>query len=245
MQLRSTSRLVLALALGACLVVMIGCPKPKPPPVDDTPVDTGPHYDGPEPIVRGVNPGKAVEGDLVDLTVEGEYFRQGVVVYVGRSRAGNISLLDGETIRCTAPTSLSPGVYDIRVVNTDTSEADLIRAFEVERAADCSLQRVHFDYDRSELTGSAQGALEANASCIQDKGYSSVVIEGHADERGSTEYNLALGQRRADSVKKYLINLGVRANVLRTISYGEEKPLQGGDGEIIWSKNRRAELIAD
>jgi peptidoglycan-associated lipoprotein len=72
-----------------------------------------------------------------------------------------------------------------------------------------------------------------------------VTVEGHADERGSTEYNLALGQRRAESVKKYLINLGVRANVLRTISYGEEKPFQGGDGEIIWSKNRRAELIAE
>ncbi len=245
MQLSSPWRLVLALSAGACLLVMVGCPKPVPPPIDDTPVDTGPHYDGPEPIVRGIQPGRAAEGELVDLTIEGEYFRQGVVVYVGRSRAGNISLLDGETIRCTAPTSLSPGVYDIRVVNTDTSEDQLSRAFEVERAFDCSLQRVHFEYDRSELTSSSQKALEANAECIQQKGFRSVVVEGHADERGSTEYNMALGQRRADSVKKYLINLGVSGGVLRTISYGEEKPYQDGAGEVVWSKNRRAELIAD
>ncbi len=242
MQLSCPWRLVMAFTLG---LILVGCPKPVPPPVDDTPVDTGPHYDGPEPIIRGVSPTQAKEGELVDLTVEGEYFRQGVVVYVGRSRAGNISLLDGETIRCTAPTSLSAGVYDIRVVNTDTSEDEMSRAFEIERAFDCSLQRVHFEYDRSELGGSAQRALEENAECIQQKGYRSVVVEGHADERGSTEYNLALGQRRADSVKKYLINLGVNGGVLRTISYGEEKPITDGAGEVNWSKNRRAELIAE
>ena len=103
--------------------------------------------------------------------------------------------------------------------------------------------RVYFDYDKSELTSSARKALEDNARCIQEKGFTKVKIEGHADERGSTEYNLALGQRRADSVKKYLTNLGVSSSALRTISYGEEQPLENGAGEAIWSKNRRAELV--
>lgn len=243
MQLRCSWRSVLVLTTVAVLA-LAGCPKPKPPPVDDSRVDTGPHYDGPEPLVRSVAPDTATEGELVDLSVEGEYFRQGVEVYVGRTRAGNVSLPDGESIRCTAPTSLSPGVYDIRVVNTDTSEARLERAFRVERSADCALQRVYFDYDRSELSGESRSMLEANAECIQSKDFRSVTIEGHADERGETEYNMALGQRRADSVRKYLINLGVNGSVLKTISYGEEKPLQGGAGEVTWSKNRRAELIA-
>jgi len=227
----------------ALLVGLVGCPKPKPPPPEPEP--QGPVYDGPAPIVSSVRPASGKEGEIVDVTVEGQYFRGGAAVYVGRSRAGNVSVVDGETIRCTAPTGLSAGVYDVRVVNTDTTEDTLTRAFTVDRAFDCSLKRVNFDYDRADLTGSAQRALEANAECIQKKGFRSVRVEGHADERGSTEYNLALGQRRADSVKNYLVNLGVSSGVLRTISYGEEKPVQRGSGESSWAENRRAEVVAE
>ncbi len=234
---------VLLIASTLLLGALAGCPKPPPPPVE--PVDEGPHYDGPAPIIRGVTPEGGKEGEMVDLTVEGEYFRTGAVVFVGRSRASNINVMAAEVIKCTAPTGLSAGVYDVRVVNTDTTEDILSRAFTVEKSLDCTLQRVNFDYDRAELTRSAQRSLEANAECIQERGFRSVRVEGHADERGSTEYNIALGQRRADSVKKYLVNLGVSASVLRTISYGEESPVRTGSGEINWSENRRAELVAE
>jgi len=242
MQLKRVYRIATITLAALGLIALTACPKPVPPPIEEE--DTGPHYDGPEPIIRTVTPSSAKEGELVDLTVEGQYFRQGVEVYVGRTRASNTSLTDGETIRCTAP-KLGAGSYDVRVVNTDTSQATLTRAFRVDAAFDCSLVRVHFDYDRSELSSSSRKTLEDNARCIQEKGYSKVRIEGHADERGSTEYNLALGQRRADSVKKYLTNLGVGGGVLRTISYGEESPIENGAGEVVWSKNRRAELVSE
>ncbi len=232
-----------ALFVTTMMVGLAGCPKPPPPPPEV--VDQGPQYDGPAPIISSVRPSSGKEGEITDITVEGQYFRSGAVVYVGRKRASNASVVDGGTIRCTAPGGISAGVYDIRVVNTDTTEDTLARAFTVEQAYDCSLTRVNFDYDRAELTRSAQQALESNAECIQQKGYSNVRVEGHADERGSTEYNLALGQRRADSVKKYLVNLGVSSGVLRTITYGEEKPIRSGSGEVNWSENRRAELVAE
>ncbi len=242
MQSGSLGRRFLLLLIGISLLGLTACPKPPPPPVE-VEVDTGPHYDGPEPIIGSVSPSSAKEGELADLTVQGQYFRQGATVYVGRSRAGNVSLVDGETIRCTAPTSLSAGSYDVRVVNTDTSEASLTRSFRVEEAFDCSLVRVQFDYDTAELSGASRRTLEQNAECIQKKGFTKVRIEGHADERGSTEYNLALGERRAETVKKYLTNLGVSSSVLRTISYGEEKPLERGSSESNWAQNRRAEVV--
>lgn len=235
--------LSVALFVTTMLVGLVGCPKPPPPPPEV--VDQGPQYDGPAPIISSVRPGSGKEGEITDITVEGQYFRSGAVVYVGRKRGSNVSVVDGGTIRCTAPGGISAGVYDIRVVNTDTTEDTLARAFTVEQAYDCALTRVNFDYDRAELNRSAQKSLEDNAECIQQKGYSSVRVEGHADERGSTEYNLALGQRRADSVKKYLVNLGVSSSVLRTITYGEEKPIRGGSGEANWAENRRAELVAE
>jgi peptidoglycan-associated lipoprotein len=233
----------LSLIAGVALLNITACPKTPPPPEPEP--DLGPHYDGPEPIIRSVDPSSAKEGELVDLTIFGQYFRSGITAYVGRSRCGNTSLLDGETIRCTAPTGLSVGTHDVRVVNSDTSEATLARAFRVDEASNCSLQRIYFDYDKAELTSGARHSIEENAECIQKRGFGSVRIEGHADERGSTEYNLALGQRRADSVKKYMINLGVSASVLRTISYGEEKPAERGTGEASYAKNRRAEVVAE
>ncbi len=104
---------------------------------------------------------------------------------------------------------------------------------------------VFFDYDSAVLSAAAQDVLK-NKSLILGK-YSgvSVTIEGHCDERGTNEYNLALGERRAESAKNFLVSLGVNSSRLKTISYGEEKPLDAGHDESAWAKNRRAHFVTE
>ncbi|MBF0142517.1 MAG: peptidoglycan-associated lipoprotein Pal [Magnetococcales bacterium] len=102
--------------------------------------------------------------------------------------------------------------------------------------------RVHFAFDSSAVTGEAQGVLAANARWIKAKGSSEVVVEGHCDERGTREYNLALGQKRADAAKEVLVSQGVDASKIKTVSFGKERALVEGHDEFAWSKNRRAEL---
>ncbi len=106
----------------------------------------------------------------------------------------------------------------------------------------CSLDTVHFPFDSSRLTQEARNILQANADCIQQQDMS-VQIEGHCDERGTTEYNLGLGQRRANSVRDFLTTLGVPSNRISTTSYGDQRLLQscglGGD-ESCHQRNRRA-----
>jgi peptidoglycan-associated lipoprotein len=85
--------------------------------------------------------------------------------------------------------------------------------------------------------------LEGNAAWIKSNAKTTVQIEGHCDSRGTIEYNLALGERRAQAVKNYLVGLGVAADRLNVISYGEEKPLVPGDSEEAWTKNRRANFL--
>ncbi|RME15358.1 MAG: peptidoglycan-associated lipoprotein Pal [Bdellovibrio sp.] len=104
------------------------------------------------------------------------------------------------------------------------------------------LYTVHFEFDSSRLTPEAKRLLEKNAKWIKEKNVS-VQIEGHCDKRGSAEYNLALGQRRAEAVKNYLVSLGVPAKKLTTISYGKEKLLAYGDTEADHAKNRRANFV--
>ncbi len=102
------------------------------------------------------------------------------------------------------------------------------------------LHTVHFDYDSSTLSADARKTLSENAAWIKRNANTIVQIEGHCDSRGSVEYNLALGERRALSVKNYLVGLGVNADNLTVISFGEEKPIAIGDTEEAYAKNRRA-----
>lgn len=99
---------------------------------------------------------------------------------------------------------------------------------------------IHFDYDSSELTAAAKTLLKDKAAWLTENASASVTIEGHCDERGTTEYNLALGERRATTVKAYLVDLGIAAARMNTISYGEEKPVDTGKTELAYTMNRRA-----
>jgi peptidoglycan-associated lipoprotein len=105
------------------------------------------------------------------------------------------------------------------------------------------LASVHFDYDSSNLSSETRRQLAENGDWIKSHAGVTVQIEGHTDSRGSVEYNLALGERRAKSVKTYLSSLGVDAGRMTIISYGEEKPVDPSDSETAWAKNRRANFV--
>jgi peptidoglycan-associated lipoprotein len=106
-----------------------------------------------------------------------------------------------------------------------------------------SLNDAFFDFDQYNLTSEAKITLEANAREMKRVSSSSVTIEGHCDERGTKAYNLALGDKRANAAKDYLVSLGVTASRVTTISYGKERPFDSGHSESSWAKNRRAHFV--
>jgi peptidoglycan-associated lipoprotein len=108
---------------------------------------------------------------------------------------------------------------------------------------DSPLKPVFYELDSSELSADAQATLQANASVLKQYAAWQITIEGHCDERGSAEYNLALGERRALTARDYLVSLGVAASRVRTVSYGKEFPFDPGHDEGAWSKNRRAHFV--
>lgn len=105
------------------------------------------------------------------------------------------------------------------------------------------LRDIHFDYDSFELTDAARQTLQENAQWLKDNPQMRVEIEGHCDDRGTVEYNLALGAKRAAAAKSYLVALGIGRDRLTTISYGEELPLCHEETEACWSENRRAHFV--
>ncbi|MFO0691113.1 MAG: OmpA family protein [Myxococcota bacterium] len=108
-------------------------------------------------------------------------------------------------------------------------------------AGGASIAPIYFDLDKSDIKPQFESILESAAATLKSSG-GSAVIEGHCDERGSDEYNVALGERRAVAVRRYLYNLGVPVSQLSVVSYGEARPAVSGTGETAWSLNRRAEI---
>jgi len=141
------------------------------------------------------------------------------------------------------------------------SQADMSQQADVKPAADAGqdtmksetvpshmdlagMGNIYFDFDQFTLSAEARKTLADNAKYLKANSGTQVVVEGHCDERGSDEYNLALGESRALAAKNYLVSLGVSAKQLSVISYGEEKPAAMGSNEEAWAKNRRAEFKA-
>jgi len=104
---------------------------------------------------------------------------------------------------------------------------------------------IYFDFDKSTLTAAAQDNLLRKAQWLRENSDATVTIEGHCDERGTAEYNLALGDRRAESAKAFLVDLGIDPARLTTISYGEERPVDPRHTEEAWAKNRRDHFVVD
>ena len=105
------------------------------------------------------------------------------------------------------------------------------------------LKDIRFDYDKYEIRREDEEILRENAAFLKKNPKMKIQIEGHCDERGTAEYNLALGERRANSTKKYLVSLGITSDRISTISYGEERPLDPRSNEEAWAKNRRAHIV--
>lgn len=125
--------------------------------------------------------------------------------------------------------------------NTNTiTKTDVV---EPVKATIADLTRVYFEFDSYVLTGEARTTLQQNATVLRNAPYLKVQVDGHCDERGSDDYNLALGERRAQATVDYLVSLGVDGSQLTTNSYGEMMPLDPGHDESAWSKNRRAEFV--
>ena len=128
-----------------------------------------------------------------------------------------------ESVKPSALSSIKPGSGRDFVVNVGNS--------------------VFFDFDKSSLSSDARGQLEKQAAWLKRYGSVNVTVEGHADERGTREYNLALGERRANSAKDFLVAIGVSPNRIKVISFGKERPAALGHNEAAWSQNRRAVTV--
>lgn len=106
-------------------------------------------------------------------------------------------------------------------------------------------QDIHFEFDSDELSPMSRLLLKDKAEWLRENPRVTVTIEGHCDERGTTEYNLALGERRAVAVQKFFVNLGISDSRMTTVSWGEERPLDPAHNETAWAKNRRAHCVVD
>jgi peptidoglycan-associated lipoprotein len=116
------------------------------------------------------------------------------------------------------------------------------RAAEMESVRSMIAAKVYFDYDKDEIRDDAKATLDAKVGILNANTAVRLRIAGHTDSRGSDEYNLALGQRRAASVQRYLVGRGISASRFETVSFGKERPVAQGENEAAWSQNRRAEF---
>lgn len=134
-----------------------------------------------------------------------------------------------------------------RVESRDEPVASMPGEGDARMAGDRALaeirQPIYFAFDRSELEGPSRATLQRKADVLREWPGARVVVEGHADERGTVEYNLALGERRAQVARSYLIDLGIDGDRLTTVSYGEERPVGGGHNEASWKLDRRDEFV--
>jgi peptidoglycan-associated lipoprotein len=173
-------------------------------------------------------------------------FTFGMTIFTGC--AEKKSVVTKDTIQETSPaqtteTSKPSDATDLKTINpNDTKKEQSVRV-ETIATAESSVRDINFDFDSSMIRPDARDILQVNADFLLKNRPSAIVVEGHCDENGTDEYNMALGQRRAQETKKYIVNLGIKESIITTISYGEERPLDPGNTEDAWAKNRRAHFL--
>jgi peptidoglycan-associated lipoprotein len=200
------------LTVPVAAALLLGCPKT----VEKTEPTPPPKVRESVMTTRPTTPGAGTEATSPAGTGGGaaQQTEEQRMAQLLASRGEDIPIKEGATIEFTEPAPEDKGV----------------------------LRTIYFDYDKALIKPEFQKALEGISQWMVQHPQKQVLIEGHCDERGTDEYNLALGERRALSVRRYLVGLGIAAERLHTISYGEEKPADPGHDETAWVKNRRAEF---
>lgn len=157
---------------------------------------------------------------------------------------------DGSSPAATSSASTPPGSSDSRMGSAERGRVDPRTGAAVPPvagrggASGPELKRsVYFEFDHYEVKPEYRGLVEANARWLKANPRAKLVVEGNTDERGSREYNVGLGQRRSDGVKRMLVLLGARENQIESVSLGEEKPQDEGHNEDAWAKNRRSDIL--
>lgn len=145
--------------------------------------------------------------------------------------------------------SSKKGGSDAGMGSSTTEDRDMGEGMDLELNGDSdsgkagALQTVYFAFNSASLNSSTRAALQSNAEFLKKNEDVQVQVEGHCDERGGVQYNLALGEKRAQAVKQYLVSMGVSSSRVTTISFGKERPIAFGHDEESWSKNRRANFV--
>lgn len=221
--------------LGACGKKKLPPPPPPPPPEAAAPTAS-----------LSANPNTVEPGQpttltwqttgATDVTIEG-------IGPVDPSGARQVTPAESTTYHLVAKGPGGSQDATARVtVNTAPAAQSTSNATEEELFSQ-NVKDIYFDYDKYDIRGSEQSSLQADAQFLQQHANIHITIEGHSDERGSTEYNLALGTNRADTVKNALIQAGVSGNRIKTISYGKEKPFCSVSNEACWQQNRRGHFV--
>jgi peptidoglycan-associated lipoprotein len=135
------------------------------------------------------------------------------------------------------------GGPDVQQVDADSARGEDFALSDAQTGEGGPLADIHFEYDQSTLTDEARGILAKHAQWLAAHRSAKVAVEGHCDERGTVEYNLALGERRARTTRDYLVQLGVTNGRLTMVSYGKERPLDPASNEQAWARNRRAHFL--
>jgi peptidoglycan-associated lipoprotein len=233
--------LIAVFLLGAADSKKKGCScKPDEEPVEEEAVVEVQAVEVPLQVTS-IDPATGEAGQRFDARVYGSAFEAGARVHIGDMQGMNPRVVDDNTISLTVP-GMSEGTYDVIVTNPGGDRATLRRGMRIESSLpDCSFLRLYFEFDQARLVSDASVALDGFMECYQAT-QSRITIEGHCDERGTVEYNLALGQRRAAAVERYMATRGVSSSRLESLSYGEERPVDQGHSESAWSHNRRVDI---
>jgi peptidoglycan-associated lipoprotein len=238
--LAHTSARLLAAAGVGLLLVASGCGSknnesaPPPPPPAPALITQ----------IVSIEPSVVEPNQAFSATIYGVGFLEGATVKFGTVPQPKVRLEGMNTIKL-ASGPMAPGVYDVIVSNPGGGTATLRSGLTVKAAetGDCDFVRVNFDFDQSYVRSDASSELSKHTSCWQAR-TGTITVEGHCDARGTTEYNLALGSRRAESVKSHLTSKGVSSSRVKTVSYGEERPVANGSSESAWAQNRRADITS-
>ena len=224
------------LALGACGKKAVPPPPPPPPP---PPTPTASIAVTPNSIQAGQSASLTWQtSNATDVSIDG-------IGAVQPNGSQSVSPTDsttyhltakgsGGTQEATARLTVTPAAAAAPPPTTSVTDQDLFSQ---------SVKDVYFDYDKADIRGDQQTSVQADAQFLSQHSNISFTIEGHCDERGSTEYNLALGDQRASAVKNALTAAGVNASRIKTISYGKEKPFCTESNEACWQQNRRGHLV--